>query len=83
MTETYTLAEFGVTRDSDGASIPEDDRNRDWQAYQGWLAAGNTPDPMPIVPVDESAEVLRQILDKVEASQILTEDEMNTLGGTP
>jgi len=37
--ETYTLAEFGVTRASDRASIPDDDRNRDWRAYQEWLGA--------------------------------------------
>jgi hypothetical protein len=54
MTETYKLNPFGgVQRLSDGAFIPEDERNADWRAYQEWLAAGNTPqaaDPLPAPP---------------------------------
>lgn len=34
-----------VIRQSDGAVIPADPRNRDYQEYQTWLAAGNEPDP--------------------------------------
>jgi hypothetical protein len=34
-----------VIRLSDKAFIPADDTNRDWQEYQTWLAAGNTPEP--------------------------------------
>lgn len=33
----------GILRDHDGAFIPADPRNTDWQAYQAWLAAGNVP----------------------------------------
>ena len=29
----------------DGVWIPNDLENTDWQAYQEWLAAGNTPLP--------------------------------------
>jgi len=42
----YKLAESGVVRKSDGASIPNAEGNRDWVEYQEWLAEeDNTPDP--------------------------------------
>ncbi len=48
----YTLIanSTSVARDADGATIPCDARNADWQAYSAWLAAGNTPNPAPVPP---------------------------------
>jgi len=42
--ETYILRTDGVIRGSDSAFVPNDPKNTDWQAYQQWLADGNTPE---------------------------------------
>ena len=83
--ETYTLSEFGVIRASDRASIPNDDRNRDWRAYQEWLAAGNTADPIP-VPVIDPAVADRKASeksarDKIATTALLTANEESAMFG--
>lgn len=34
-----------IQRVADGAFIPHDPQNTDWQKYEAWLATGNTPLP--------------------------------------
>lgn len=50
----YRLGLGGVLiRAADGAAIPPDPSNADYQAFLAWSTAGNLPDPGPIgSPVD-------------------------------
>jgi hypothetical protein len=74
---TYTLTlNSSVTRDADGASIPADEANTDYQAYLAWVAEGNAPNPY--VPPPEPAPLTPQ--EKLAAAG-LTVDELKTLLG--
>lgn len=35
----------GIIRIADGAIVPNDEANTDYQEYLEWIAAGNTPEP--------------------------------------
>jgi hypothetical protein len=48
----------------------------DWQAYQAWLAAGNTPTSAPVAPVAIPSQVSRrQFFQAAATLGIITEDE--------
>lgn len=42
---TKQITDNCIRRLPDGVCIPNDPANVDWQGYQEWLAAGNTPLP--------------------------------------
>lgn len=72
----YTLNQFGgINRDLDGASIPADPGNRDYQEYLAWVAEGNTPAPVPID--DLKAAKLAQIEADRDAACVAT---VNVIG---
>ena len=70
------ISEHTVRRLSDGAWVPVDTRNCDYQAYQKWVGEGNTPDPAPEPP----APVELTAAEKLTAAG-LTVAELKTLLG--
>jgi hypothetical protein len=42
---TSEISNQVIKRLPDGAWIPNDPENTDWQAYQVWISEGNTPLP--------------------------------------
>jgi hypothetical protein len=44
------IDENHISRDADGATIPFDEDNRDYQDYLAWLAEGNIPALPPGMP---------------------------------
>lgn len=73
----YRLTKSGIQRLADGAWIPNATANTDWQEYQKWLAAGNTPqpadpDPAPVPPKD----LLDWFNDLSSARKLLFKDEV-------
>lgn len=64
---TYTLTNSqSVIRDADGACIPFDPANTDYQAYLKWIDEGNTPNPYapppPPVPQQVPMWAVRTVL---------------------
>ena len=77
MTYGYALRNgTSLVQRSDGAVLPSDPDNTDWQAYQAWLAAGNTPAPAPsLAPVVPQVISDRQFFQQLAAQRVISEDE--------
>jgi len=68
---TNAPSDTAILRDEDGAFVPFDDGNRDYQEYKAWLAEGNEPappkgDPTPPIetlPPPDIHEVNAQVQD--------------------
>lgn len=58
-----------VIRISDGATIPADDANTDYQAYLSWKSAGNVPTPADVPTLAQHIDRIVLTI-KREASQI-------------
>jgi hypothetical protein len=69
-----------VTRESDGAFIPNDARNADYQQYLAWLDAGNTPDAAPAPTAAEAAQATYAAA--IAAGLTATWSTSTTLNGT-
>jgi len=68
MSNTYALTHFGIQRLADGANIPNDPANSDYQQYLDWVSEGNTPDPYvspPVAPITLTAYQLRAALNQL------------------
>ena len=66
---TYHFDAFeNIIRDSDGASIPQDEANRDYADYLAWVAEGNTATPYVAPPLTP-----QQQIDAIERAEPFTQ----------
>lgn len=66
-----------MIRMTDNALIPADAGNADWQKYQQWLAAGNTPQPADVPTI---ANLLARAKDELRVLRAPMLDAVNGIG---
>lgn len=63
-----------IIRLQDGATIPCDERNRDYRRYLAWVEAGNTPEPADPLPNPRILEIKSRLneidLDSIRALRV-------------
>ena len=76
MADYVLTANDAVIRRQDGARIPDDQSNRDWVAFQDWLAARGVPDPYVPPPEPVPAEISdRQFFQQLAVAGLITEEQ--------
>lgn len=79
MTSPFQLiSDTVVRRTSDGAYIPIDPMNTDYQFYQAWVDGGGVPDPAPTAP-HQPKHPLRALADLMIAKGFLTQVEVDAI----
>lgn len=73
----YKLNQNGVIRLADGAFIPNDPANSDYQAYLEWVADGNAP--APYKTAEEIAAELEAF--QIKEAELATENAMRNKHG--
>src|SRR5450830_1468620 len=81
MTYTYQLTSGASIRRSDGANIPADPANSDWQAYLAWVAAGNRADPLPSLTTEERVAAAKSARQAAVAAIKVTTSSGKTFDG--
>lgn len=75
-----------ILRIEDGAFIPSDERNIDYQDYLLWIAEGNTPEPADAEPIVIPSITTRQFLIAAMGAGFITSAEAlaaSTSGAVP
>jgi hypothetical protein len=64
----YTLTNTSTILRSDGAYIPADPKNCDYQEYLEWVALGNIPTPVPAPTAQQQRDAIQSQIDSLESA---------------
>jgi hypothetical protein len=81
---SYKFIAIGVLRLADNVSIPDNPKNRDWQQYLKWVAAGGVTQPAdPPAPTPTFAEDTQARFDRDQFMRGLIRVLANRFSTTP